>query len=250
MPRVVKYCTGLLIALVGALLAKALSLPLPWILGALIATALFKMGGLPSACPGLLRNAGQWVIGTSLGLYFTPHMLRVIGHNFPYIVAGMLFALLLGILGSIILHRLAGADFKTAWFSSAIGGASEMANLAERHKARVDLVASAHSLRMLMVVVSIPFAFEFLGIRGTDTSAFDTTRFFDPAGFPFQQKYIEAEQNKTKPQKPLELGIVISELLGLEFGFFDVIKCFFHEINDLCRIVSKHVSFGILRDRL
>ena len=183
MPRVVKYCTGLLIALVGALLAKALSLPLPWILGALIATALFKMGGLPSACPGLLRNAGQWVIGTSLGLYFTPHMLRVIGHNFPYIVAGMLFALLLGILGSIILHRLAGADFKTAWFSSAIGGASEMANLAERHKARVDLVASAHSLRMLMVVVSIPFAFEFLGIRGTDTSAFDTTRFFDPAGF-------------------------------------------------------------------
>ena len=35
----------------------------------------------------------------------------------------------------------------TAFFSSAIGGAQEMVNLAERHDALVDRVALAHSLR-------------------------------------------------------------------------------------------------------
>lgn len=175
--------TSFLIALAGAWLASLIHSPLPWMIGALLATAIFKIGGLQGSCPGPLRNAGQWVIGTSLGLYFTSEMLRTIGHNMPFIVAGMLFALALGIVGSIVLHRWAQVDFKTAWFSSAIGGASEMANLAERHHARVDLVASAHSLRMMLVVVSIPFIFDALGIQGNDTSLFSSTRFFDPFGF-------------------------------------------------------------------
>ena len=57
-------------------------------------------------------------------------------------------------------------DFKTAWFSSAIGGASEMANLAER--ARIDRVATAHSVRVLLVVVTVPFIFQGWGVAGLD----------------------------------------------------------------------------------
>ena len=41
----------------------------------------------------------------------------------------------------------------SAYFAAAIGGASEMALLAERHHAQVDRVAAAHSLRVLMVSV-------------------------------------------------------------------------------------------------
>jgi membrane AbrB-like protein len=46
-----------------------------------------------------------------------------------------------------------------------------MAILAERHDGRVDLVASAHSLRLMLVVVIIPFAFQAAGVHGADQSA-------------------------------------------------------------------------------
>jgi uncharacterized membrane protein AbrB (regulator of aidB expression) len=46
--------------------------------------------------------------------------------------------------------------------TSSIGGASEMTLLAEREGARTDLVAAAHSLRLLIVTLSVPFAITFL----------------------------------------------------------------------------------------
>ncbi|MFV9474144.1 AbrB family transcriptional regulator [Advenella sp. RU8] len=178
----VRYLTGFILALSGALAAVWLAIPLPWLIGSLLLTAITKTAGVKSASHTVFRNMGQWVIGTSLGLYFTPEVLTIIGGYFPFIFAGMVFAILLGINGSLILKKWGAVDFKTAWFASAIGGASEMANLAERNHARTDLVASAHSLRMIMVVISIPFAFKFLNISGNFPGT-ELLYFFDPSGF-------------------------------------------------------------------
>ncbi|WP_313624726.1 AbrB family transcriptional regulator [Achromobacter sp.] len=159
---------GFAIALIGALLAVRAHMPLPWMLGALLLTAATRIAGVGTACPRPARNAGQWVIGTSLGLYFTPQVLGHIGGNAGPIIVGMLFALVLAFMGTAILRRYTDVDFKTAWFSSAIGGASEMANLAERHGARIDRVATAHSVRVLLVVVTVPFIFQWWGVAGLD----------------------------------------------------------------------------------
>lgn len=178
----IRIAIGLAIATAGAWLAVQLSLPLPWMVGSLLATAIAKLTGSSGVCHSAFRNVGQWVIGTSLGLYFSPDMVRTIALNLPFILIGMVFALGLGALGSTILRKLGRVDFRTAWFASAIGGASEMTNLAERYGARPDFVASAHSLRMLMVVVIIPFAFQALDIHGVDAGGADVTRHFDPMG--------------------------------------------------------------------
>ncbi|MFD2270437.1 AbrB family transcriptional regulator [Undibacterium arcticum] len=50
----------------------------------------------------------------------------------------------------------------------AVGGASEMATQAERHGAQIDRVAAAHSLRIMMVVIIVPFAFKFWNVHGLD----------------------------------------------------------------------------------
>lgn len=159
---------GLAIALAGALLAVWAHLPLPWMLGALLLTAAVRIAGGATVCPRPARNAGQWVIGTSLGLYFTPQVIGHIGANAGPIVVGMLFALGLAFIGTALLRRYTDVDFKTAWFASAIGGASEMASLAERHGARIDRVATAHSVRVLLVVVTVPFIFQWWGVAGLD----------------------------------------------------------------------------------
>lgn len=173
-----RYLLGLLIALAGSLLAKWLSVPLPWLLGALIATAATRMAGLPSQCPRQARHGGQWMLGISLGLYFTPAIAAELSDSLGIILAGMGFALFLGVMGTVMLRKLAGVDGRTAWFASAIGGASEMTLLAERHGARPDQVASAHSLRILLVVLIVPYLFRWWGVTGMEA--------YNPAPTPWQ----------------------------------------------------------------
>ncbi len=152
----------------GAAAAWA-QLPLPWMIGPLLASALAGLAGLPLAASARLRNAGQWAIGVALGLYFTPQVAGQIAALAPAIALGVAWALAL----AWAFHRwLAwtnpGESAATTWFSAAIGGASEMALLAERAGARVDRVAAAHSLRVMIVVVAIPFALQFGGVHGAD----------------------------------------------------------------------------------
>jgi membrane AbrB-like protein len=162
----------LLIGTAAALLCEWLRVPLPWMLGPLIATAAGCVAGAPLATTPALRNAGQWAIGTALGLYFTPQVVGVVAGLGGAIAAGIVWALLLGAGFGAFLQwtnpRNAALDRPTLFFASAIGGASEMAVLAERHGGRLDLVASAHSLRVLIVVVVVPFGFQFAGLRGLD----------------------------------------------------------------------------------
>ncbi|UOO81680.1 AbrB family transcriptional regulator [Uruburuella testudinis] len=179
-----RLISGFLTALAGAQLALWLHLPLPWLLGPLLLTAACSSRGWPVDSHPIFRNAGQWCIGTSLGLYFTPAMLGVVAANIPAISAAVVFAVLLGGCGAAAYCRFGGVDFKTAWFASAIGGASEMANLAAHHQAQVDKVVSAHSLRVLLVVLIIPFAYQFAGIHGLDDgAAFGKNPHIDYGGF-------------------------------------------------------------------
>ena len=45
-----------------------------------------------------------------------------------------------------------------------------MTLMAERRGAQTELVASAHSLRVLLVTLIIPFGFQFAGLHGLDTT--------------------------------------------------------------------------------
>lgn len=156
-------------ALLGAELCVALHTPIPWMLGPLLVTALASMLGLPTRSSGRLRNAGQWVIGAALGLYFTPQVGALVLQLWWAIALGIVWSLGMGWGFGLWLQARHRSDLgalgarglrATTYFSGAIGGASEMTLLAERLGARTDLVAAAHSLRLVMVVVSVPFAMQ------------------------------------------------------------------------------------------
>ena len=168
--RAARVTAMLALALAAALLAERLGMPLPWLLGPLLAVAAAGVLGAPVDCPAPLRHGGQWVIGTSLGLTFTPPVLAAVLTLAPAMAAGIGWALLAGALYGRVLARFAGHGDAaqrraTAHFAAAFGGASEMAVLGERHGGRVDLIAMAHSLRVLIVVVTIPFALQAAGFE-------------------------------------------------------------------------------------
>ena len=176
-PRV---CLTLTIALAAALLCRWLHTPIPWMIGPLLATALVSVLGLRTESWTPFRNSGQWVIGTALGLYFTPAVGALVASLWWAIALGIAWALALGLglaawlrwLHAGHLVALTPAELRcTTYFAGAIGGASEMTLIAERQGARTDLVAAAHSLRVLLVTVTIPFALQFGGVSGLDTVA-------------------------------------------------------------------------------
>ena len=176
-------------------------------IGPLLATAVLSMLGGPAASWSPLRNTGQWIIGAALGLYFTPQVVALVAGLWWAIALNIVWALALGLLFGEWLYRVhhgpgqcaalgrpeqappprgaaqhtkwqawgskfhvAGLSRITTYFSAPIGAASEMTLLGERHGAQTDLVASAHSLRVLLVTLIIPFGFQWAGLRGLNVS--------------------------------------------------------------------------------
>ncbi|MCP9337431.1 AbrB family transcriptional regulator [Stutzerimonas xanthomarina] len=142
----------------GGWLASLAGWPLPWMVGSLLAVIAVRCSGwLVNEVPHG-RQAGQWLIASAIGLHFTSEVMQQVLEHFGVILAGALGTLLLSLIGIYILLR-SGTDRATAFFSSMPGGASEMVNLAGRHAAQPAMVAAAHSMRLLLVVLIIPALF-------------------------------------------------------------------------------------------
>jgi membrane AbrB-like protein len=149
-------------------------------IGPLLAMALLRFSGVDLAAPLGGREAGQIIIATALGLYFTPVVTREVLGRWELLIAAALFATALAYVGSIPISRLTDTDRTTAFFASVPGGATEMAILGERFGGKPDRIALAQSMRILLVVVLVPFAFTFVGVHGSDV--------FTPVG-----KHVGAE---------------------------------------------------------
>jgi membrane AbrB-like protein len=162
---------ALAVCAMGGAACQFLKTPLPWMIGPLLAMAMLKFSGLHLSAPTGGRETGQLLIGTALGLYFTPQVAREVLGNWHVLIAAALLATGLGWVCGLFLARYTGTDKTTAFFASVPGGATEMAILGERFGAKTDRIALAQSLRILMVVVVIPFVLTFSGAHGADAYA-------------------------------------------------------------------------------
>jgi membrane AbrB-like protein len=166
--RLLHAVAGLAVSTVGGALCAWIASPLPWMIGPLLSMALFNFGGAQLKAMPLGREVGQFLIAVTLGLYFTPVVAgEVVAHG-ALLVAAAVGAVALGYAASRILIGVARVDPVTAFFASIPGGATEMANLGDRFGAAVDKVAVSHSLRILLVVCTIPVMMTLSGVHGGD----------------------------------------------------------------------------------
>jgi membrane AbrB-like protein len=178
MPVFLRNAATLALAIAAALLCAWLHTPIPWMIGPLLAVSIASICNAPTRSWPPLRNAAQWAIGGALGLYFTPQVTGLVASLWWAIVLAIAWALGLGWLFGAWLHKRYAKDMHvgpreqraTCYFSGSIGGASEMTLLAEREGARSDLVAAAHSVRILIVTLLVPFAFTLTGLHGSDAT--------------------------------------------------------------------------------
>lgn len=169
MTSLLSYLPALGLGTAGGLVAWALGLPLPWMLGALFATMIASVAGLRIQGPNAIRPAVVAVIGVLLGSRFAP---EVLGHMVTWIGTLSLLLVYLLVVGLIIVpwYRYAGGyDWRTSFFAGMPGGLAEMIELAEAKGGKPEPVILAHSLRIVVTISLI--ALWFRVIMGHDVGA-------------------------------------------------------------------------------
>lgn len=159
MPPLARIAAGLALGTLGGLAFHALSLPLPWMLGALFATMVASVAGAPVLGPMRLRPVIVAIIGVLLGSRFTPAVIDQAG------VALVTLAILTVYLAAVALvvvpwYRFVGRqDWVTAYFAGMPGGLTEMIEMGEARGANVPAIVLAHSLRIVVTIALMAFLF-------------------------------------------------------------------------------------------
>ena len=146
--------TGL-VALVGGALAHLLGIPLPWLIGAMVAVAALGWWR-ETAVPEPVRPAGLLLLGLGLGQTFTAEVLLAVGAALPALLVAGLMGIVAGLAAGGLFVRLAGTDARTGYYCAVPGGILAMAVLAQRAGLSVPVVTLAQTLRLVAVIAIFP----------------------------------------------------------------------------------------------
>ena len=124
--KVVPVAGGLAVCVIGGAVCAWLRMPLPWMIGSMLAMASVQMAGAGfEPLPGG-RDAGMVVVGVTLGLYFTAPVVHEVAAYWPWFVALGFAAIGFGTVSALVLARISGSDRATAYFGSMPGGVGEL----------------------------------------------------------------------------------------------------------------------------
>lgn len=163
--RLSRMALALAVAIPAGALLAWLETPIPWMIGPMVAVAALNLLGIRAFALPYGRQMGQVVLGSAIGIYFTPPVLVALGANALPILLTTFSAFAIGGIGALVMSRVSGVDGKSAFFASIPGGSMAMANLAEKYGATMPPVAVAHSLRVSILVIVIPFGLTYGGIH-------------------------------------------------------------------------------------
>lgn len=152
MPPLARIAAGLALGTLGGVGFHLLSLPLPWMLGALFASMIASVAGAPILGPMRLRPAIVAVIGVLLGSRFTPEVIGQVGQMAASLA--VLTVYLAAVAGLVVPYYryVARQDWTTAYFAGMPGGLTEMVEMGEARGADVPAIVLAHSLRIVLTI--------------------------------------------------------------------------------------------------
>ncbi len=162
----------------GGFAARALGLPLPMLLGSLMAVSAaailgFRPTGRVLGIPLPIRAGFVPVIGVSIGTAFTPGLLAEAARWWPSFAALLLFIPLAHALSYGLTRRIGGLDRATSYYGTMPGGFIESIAMGERAGADAAYLTMLQFLRLILCIVLIPIGFSLAtgGAVGSATGA-------------------------------------------------------------------------------
>jgi membrane AbrB-like protein len=174
-----RFALALLIGSVGGALFAYAHLPLPWMLGAMVACTVAALLKLKVAAPPIIRPPMLMVIGVMMGASFTPQLFVQMGQWWPATLGLLAFLALSGSTSVWYFQRFGQLDRTTSFFSGMPGGLVEMIERGEEQGGDGRTIALVHTVRILLIVMTLPFVIQWItGISlnraGGSVSMFDT----------------------------------------------------------------------------
>lgn len=145
-------------AAVGGVAADATGMPIGFLIGAAIVTAVAGLNGMMVRLPTTLYRAALVVVGTGVGLGITTDILARLGPVLWQIPTAALVSITISWAMTPLFRRLSGTSLATAHFSLVPAGIAEMADTSAKHGADSGTVATMHALRVMLVVLVLPAA--------------------------------------------------------------------------------------------
>lgn len=146
----------------GGAVFYLLHAPLPWLLGSLSAAAASAILGGRWSMPQAAGRTARPVVGLLAGSAFTAEVMAAAAGWSGFIALTLGLTVLMTLLGFLYFRKCAGFDRQTAIFAAAPGGIGEIALLSASLGGDVRSIVISHSLRVVLVVFSVPFVLQII----------------------------------------------------------------------------------------
>ncbi len=148
----------------GGFAAKAIGLPIPFLVGSLIAVGAFSIASVAAGraalpFPQRFRMRFVAVIGVMIGATFSPETMSVLPGLWPSLTAMALFVVVATAIGYVIFRHIGGYDPVTALYGAMPGGLIEATALGEQAGGDVRILSVQHFIRIVLVVITVPLLF-------------------------------------------------------------------------------------------
>ena len=153
----VKFVLVIAISIPSAIIADYFKFPLAWFLGPMLATSVGALMGLKIKIPRIVLSSILILLGLYIGNYIDKDLFSQI-HEWVFTSLIMLIYIILSIfIVSIYLQKFSKYEKKTSIFSAAPGALGPLMILAEDQKTDLSHVATAHLIRLIIIVTVFPF---------------------------------------------------------------------------------------------
>ena len=145
------------ISIPSAIIADFFNIPLAWMLGPMIAISIAALMGLKVVIPKLALSGILIILGLYIGNYIDQNLLNQMV-NWIWTTIIMFFYIVISILiVSKYLQKFSDYKEKTSIFSAAPGALGPLMILAEYEKSDLSQVATAHLIRLIIIITLFPF---------------------------------------------------------------------------------------------
>ncbi len=152
-----QFAWVIVVSVPGALIAEYFNVPLAWFLGPMLVTSVVTLGGVKTKMPKLVLSTILIFLGLYIGNYIDKSLFSQI-HQWIWTSSIMLGYIIVSVLlVSKYLQKFSGYGKKTSVFSAAPGALGPLLILAEDEKSDLSQVATAHLIRLIIIITVFPF---------------------------------------------------------------------------------------------
>ena len=132
-------------------------LPLPFLLGPIIACLVAALAGVQMRGNPIINDAMRAILGVAVGATLSLSVVLSMGAMWPTLLMMPVMIAVIGAVGIPYFQRLWGFDFATSYYSAMPGGLQDMLIFGEEAGGDVRALSLIHATRVMVIVMVLPF---------------------------------------------------------------------------------------------